>query len=164
MQANLSSIGILFFVTGCYAAYNLLIKVSGAQVSETATTTVLATICLQIAALSVSLVFMCVLMARGGHLFQLGASAYVWAAVAGVCIGMAEIGYFYLFGGIGEVAPMAANIAIPAIVGGTIAVGLLFSVVFFNEPAGWNHWCGAGLIVLGVFMFFIGPGNSASAA
>jgi hypothetical protein len=47
--------------------------------------------------------------------------------LAGLCIGGAEIGYLYLFGGIGISKPMPANIAIPVIVSGTTAVPLTFS-------------------------------------
>ncbi len=164
MNAHLLSIGLLGFVTVCYAGYNLLVKVSGNHVPVTATTTVFATICLQVAALLVSLVFLSVLIYRGGHVFHLGARAYSWAALAGVCIGMAEIGYFYLFGGVGGLAPMAANIAIPAVVGGAIAAAMLFSVVLLKEPVGWNQWCGSGLIVLGVILFFITTDPVAKAA
>ena len=111
---------LLITVTVLYAGYNLFIKVSGSHVPEVATTTIAATICLQLAALAISLVFVSVLLVRGGHVMQLSLGAYGWAAVAGLCIGGAEIAYFYLFGGIGTVKPMAANVAIPAIAhGGT---------------------------------------------
>jgi hypothetical protein len=34
--------------------------------------------------------------------------------------GAAEIGYFYLFGGVVEIRPIAANVAIPIVVSGAI--------------------------------------------
>lgn len=155
MNSSIFSIGLLIFVMSCYAGYNVLVKVSGNQVPVTATTTIFATICLQVAALLVSLVFLCVLIYRGGHDFHLGLSAYSWAALAGICIGLAEIGYFYLFGGVAGLEPMAANIAIPVVVGGAIAVALFFSVFLLKEPVGWNQWCGSGFIILGIILFFV---------
>ena len=45
---------LLTAITALYAGYNLLVKVSSNHVPESATTTVLATICLQLAALAAS--------------------------------------------------------------------------------------------------------------
>ena len=54
----MAAAALLAAVTLLYAGYNLLIKLSGAHVPASATTTVLATLCLQIAALSTSLLFL----------------------------------------------------------------------------------------------------------
>ena len=101
---------LLLTATLLYAGYNLLIKVSGGHVPKTATTTVLGAICLQLAALATSLTFASWLyLFKGAQSFQLTTSAYLWAVAAGICIGGAEIVYFYLFGGIGTSKPMAAS-------------------------------------------------------
>ena len=105
---------LLAAVTLLYAGYNLLIKLSGAHVPASATTTVLATVCLQLAALSTSVLFLGFLAAQGGHVFSLAPRVYFWAVLAGLCVGVAEIGYFYLFGGIGLDRPMRAGVAIPS--------------------------------------------------
>ena len=88
---------LLVTVTVLYAGYNILIKVSASHVPAAATSTITATICLQIAALMTSLVYMSVIMIRGGQVLQLSWGSYLWAAAAGLCIGGAEIAYFYLF-------------------------------------------------------------------
>ncbi len=95
---------LLIAITALYAGYNLLVKVSSTCVPESATSTVLATICLQLAALAASSTFVLVLLARGGQVLKLSPTAYAWAAGAGLCVGFAEIGYFYLFRGIGRTA------------------------------------------------------------
>ena len=82
------------------------------------------------------------------------ASLAMWAIAAGVCIGGAEIGYLYLFGGIGGTKPMPANIAIPAIVSGTIVVTLLVSYLVFRESIAWNQLLGAACIVIGIAFLF----------
>lgn len=150
MHSNFSSIGLLIAVTVLYAGYNLLVKVSGNQVPATATTTIMATICLQIAALAVSLIFLAILSIKGGHSFQLGRVTYLWAGMAGLCIGLAEIGYFYLFGNLSGSEPMAASKAIPVIVSGTILIALVFSILFLKEKAGLSQLFGCLLIVTGI--------------
>ena len=154
------SVLLLVAVTFCYAGYNVFVKVSGSQVPAAATTTVLATICLQIAALLVSLLFFMVLVVRGGHLFQLGGSTYLWASVAGICIGLAEIGYFYLFAGLYGTAPMPANVAIPVIVSGTIVIAMIFSYFTLRESVSWNQVLGSLLIVTGIVLFFVKTSSS----
>lgn len=147
-------IALLVAVTILYAGYNVLIKVSGAQVPDAATTTILATICLQVAALLTSTLFFGLLTLRGGQVFSLSAGSYIWAVLAGICIGGAEIGYLYLFGGVGLLKPMAASVAIPTIVSGTIVMALLFSVLVLGESVAWNQVLGSLLIILGIATIF----------
>lgn len=154
MHSTISSIGLLLSVTVLYAGYNLLVKVSGNHVLSTATTTVMATICLQLAALLVSVIFLGLLAIKGGHSFQLGSATYLWAGLAGLCIGLAEIGYFYLFGNLSGDKPMDASTAIPVIVSGTIVIAMLFSVLILNEKIGWNQILGCLLIVCGIAVSF----------
>ena len=145
---------LLFSVTVFYAGYNLLIKMSGSFVPETATTTIVATLCLQTAALSISLAFCAILYANGGHDFRLPAGAIFWAVLAGIAIGAAEIGYFYLFGGIGTIRPMSASVAIPIVVSGTIVIGMLAAWLVFDEAMGARQIFGAGCILLGTIVLF----------
>ncbi len=146
---------LLAAVTALYAGYNLFIKLSGGQVPAEATTTIMAAFCVQIAALSTSALFFSVLTLRGGHVFALSMGSYFWAAVAGVCIGSAEIGYLYLFGGVGLSKPMAASVAIPTIVSGTIVISMLFSYFVLKEAIALNQIFGSLLIVFGIILFFV---------
>jgi drug/metabolite transporter (DMT)-like permease len=153
-------IALLVAVTIFYAGYNVLIKISGTYVPAVATTTILATISLQLAALATSALFLGVLVLRGGQVLFLSPASYLWAVLAGLCIGCAEIGYFYLFGGVGVVRPMAASVAIPTIVGGTVVIALLFSAVVLGEEITWHQIVGGILIVLGIAtVFFRSPGS-----
>jgi drug/metabolite transporter (DMT)-like permease len=147
-------IALLAAVTILYAGYNLLIKVSGTYVPAAATTTILATISVQLAALLTSALFLGVLALRGGQVFALSPGSYFWAVLAGLCIGSAEIGYFYLFGGVGLARPMAAAVAIPTIVSGTVVIALLFSALVLGEKIAWNQIAGGTLIVLGIATVF----------
>ena len=144
---------LLFTVTLLYAGYNLLIKVSGTQVPAEATSTVLAAICLQLAALTTSITFaLSLVVLKGGQHLLLSTASYLWAAAAGLCIGGAEIAYFYLFAGVGGAKPMAASVAIPTIVSGTIVITLLVSQLILRETLSWNQWVGSVCIVLGIVL------------
>ena len=149
------AIALLITVTVLYAGYNLFVKLAGEHVPSDATTTVLATVCIQIAALLTSSVVLGLLALKGGQVFSLSTGSYLWAAVAGLCIGGAEIGYLYLFGGIGIDKPMAASVAIPTIVSGTIVITLIFSQVVLNETIAWNQILGSILIATGVVLLFL---------
>jgi drug/metabolite transporter (DMT)-like permease len=149
---------LLVTVTILYAGYNLFIKVSGSHVPADVTSTILATICLQLTALATSSAFAALLLARGGQNLYLPPITYFWAMAAGFCIGGAEIAYFYLFSGIGTAKPMAASLAIPIIVSGTIIITLFVAFLVFKEPLGWRNLLGSGCIIIGIFILFLRNG------
>ena len=140
---------LLLFVTIFYAGYNILVKVSGGHAGGIATTTILATISLQIAALCASLMFALFLFLRGDQIFSLPTASYGWAILAGVCIGGAEIGYFYLFSGLGSRQGMSASVAIPVVVCGTIVISTLVATFVFKEHLGLQQLSGVGLLIVG---------------
>ncbi|HSS63998.1 MAG TPA: EamA family transporter [Gammaproteobacteria bacterium] len=152
----MSTLLLVSVVTALYACYNLFIKVSSDYVPVNVTSTVLATICLQLAALTATLCFLSFLVARGGQILALSSRAYLWAAGAGLCIGVAEICYFYLFrGGEGREAA-AANVAIPIIVSGTIAITLIASYFLFREPLTPLQLGGTLLVISGMILIALG--------
>ena len=111
-------------------------------------------VCLQLAALAASVVFASGLVARGGHVLKLSPAAYGWAIAAGLCIGLAEIGYFYLFRGVGGAGPMNASVAVPVIVTGTVVLTLLLSSLVLNESLGTMQVAGTVVVVIGIAMIF----------
>ena len=145
---------LLTAITILYAGYNLLVKVSSLHVPAAATSTVLATICLQLAALAASATFAALLIARGGQVLTLSSAAYAWAAGAGLCIGLAEIGYFYLFRGVGGSGPVAASVAVPMIVTGTVVLTMLLSSLVLKESLGAMQIAGTVVVVIGIAMIF----------
>ncbi|MDE0305848.1 MAG: EamA family transporter [Albidovulum sp.] len=156
------SILLLATVTILYAGYNLFIKVSGETVPPGVSSTILATVALQISALATSAVFASILLLRGGAVLQLPAPTYLWAVVAGICIGGAEIAYFYLFGGIGSHASMEASRAIPVVVSGTIVITLVVSYFLFREAISIVQLFGTCLIVAGLAVLFLGNSSTAN--
>ena len=157
------SLVLLLGITVLYAGYNLLVKVSSGHMPAAATTPILATISLQVAALAVSAAFAIGLSMRGGNVLAISPPAFAWAVAAGLCIGAAEIGYFYLFRGVGGGEPMAANVAIPVVVSGAIVLALLVSWLVFREPFTWVRLAGAALVVAGVVTLFADSARAAPA-
>ncbi|KLN59724.1 hypothetical protein WH96_16305 [Kiloniella spongiae] len=152
---------ILAAVTVLYAGYNLFVKLSGSHVPIDATTTIMATVCIQLAALTTSGIFGLYLISRGDQVFALSSGSYFWAIAAGICIGGAEIGYLYLFGGIGLTKPMDASVVIPTIVSGTIVIALIFSFFVLNETISVTQVFGAGLVIGGIVLMFINSSTTA---
>ena len=140
---------LLCLVTIFYSAYNLLVKASSSNIHDVSLAPILATLSLQVGALSVSLVYFMYLLQKG-QVVGLPTKAYGWALVAGLCIGTAEVLYFYLFRGVAGEKPISASVAIPLIVGGTLLISVLVSRLLFNESINTGQWLGIGLAVIGL--------------
>lgn len=150
----MTGLTLLALTTLLYAGYNIFIKVSTGHIAHGTYSTITATICLQVAALAVSLMFLAVQKGQTSASLMLPARAYFWAAIAGLCIGAAEITYFYLFAGIGSSKPMQASVAIPVIVSGTIVISLFVGWLVLKEGIAWPQLFGTGLIAAGVVLLF----------
>ena len=50
---------------------------------------------------------------------------------------------------------MAASVAIPTIVSGTIVISMLFSYFILKETIAWNQMFGSLLIVFGIILLFV---------
>ena len=62
----------------------------------------------------------------------------------------------FLFGGIGFEKPMAASIAIPTIVSGTIIITMVASAFLLKESLSWSQLIGGACIILGIFILQLG--------
>ena len=147
---------LLVSVTLLYAGYNLFVKVSSGHVTEKVTSTVLAITCLQYTALLVSTLFAIHLPRKGGQVLALGPPAYGWAAAADLCIGAAEIGYFYLFGNFSAGKSIPASIVIPSVVFSTVIVALLASRFLFNEALSIVQIGSVVITITGIVMIYTG--------
>lgn len=150
------SIVLLVAVTFLYAGYNFFVKVAGGHVPAVNTSTVLATISLQLAALFASTSFLVFLSLRGGHTLSLNPRVYMWSIIAGLCIGAAEILYFYLFRNTGGREAMSANVAIPTIVTGTIIITMIASSTFLRESMNSMQAIGVTVVIIGILITYFG--------
>ncbi len=145
-------------ITLCYSGYNLLIKVSMSHAESTITSPILAAICLQFSALVVSVAYLLTMVKDSVSISDFPLGAYAWAVGAGICIGIAEILYFYLFRGFEGEAPIQASTAIPVVVGGTILITVLVSALLFRESISYSQWFGATMAFAGMVVLAFNPG------
>lgn len=80
---------------------------------------------------------------------------YLWAIGAGICIGIAEILYFYLFSGISGLPAMSASVVIPTVVAGTVVLALVASTVLFGERLNLYQLFGGLMITGGIVLLYI---------
>lgn len=146
---------LLVAVSVLYAGYNVLIKMAGNNIPKTASTPVLASLCLQVGALSVSFALLSGMAISGNFNMQLTRKAYIYAGLAGVFVGLGGYGYFHLFSGFGLFKPMEASVAIPVVVCSTIVISMIVSAIILKESIRWTQLIGAALILSGIVMLFI---------
>lgn len=148
---------VVGLVTLCYAAYNLLVKVSSGHAGSATTPPVLATITLQLSALTLSSIYLVYLLHKGQPV-AISPRAFPWAIAAGLCIGMAEVLYFVLFRGVAGEPVISASRAIPIIVGGTIAITVVVAGLALGERLSVIQWCGVGMTIAGMLVLSFGGG------
>jgi len=146
----MKSLLFVLLITLCYSGYNLLIKVSMSHSGSTVISPILATVCLQISALLVSIAYLLTTVRASVSISDLPFGAYAWAIGAGICIGIAEILYFYLFRGFEGETLIQASTAIPMVIGGTILITILVSVFLFRESLSNIQWLGVALAFAGM--------------
>ena len=149
---------LLVIVTVSYAGYNLFIKLSSSQ-NINNTNSIAATLSLQVFALVVTSIFSVYLFSKGERIFVLPSKAYLYAIFAGISIGFAEIGYFYLFNAANPNGPLNANTAIPVILGGTILITMIFSFYIFRESFNYQKILGTLFIIIGIYLVSIKNNN-----
>ena len=149
---------LLVIVTVSYAGYNLFIKLSSSQ-NINNTNSIAATLSLQVFALVVTSIFSVYLFSKGERIFVLPSKAYLYAIFAGISIGFAEIGYFYLFNASNPNGPLTANTAIPVILGGTILITMIFSFYIFRESYNYQKILGTLFIIIGIYLVLIKNNN-----
>jgi len=105
------------------------------------------------------LIFSVYLFSKGERIFVLPSKVYIYAIFAGISIGFAEIGYFYLFNASNPNGASNANTAIPVILGGTILVTMIFSFYIFEESLNYHKLLGTTFIIFGIYLVVITNNN-----
>lgn len=90
----------------------------------------------------------------GENIFVLPSKTYLYAVFGGISIGIAEIGYFYLFNASNTDGALNANTAIPIILGGTILVTMIFSFYILKESFNYHKIIGTIFIIIGIYLIF----------
>ena len=95
------------------------------------------------------------LYSKDARIFVLTSKAYLYAIIAGISIGIAEIGYFVLFNPTNPNGALNANVAIPVVLGGTILITMFLSFNYFKETYNFHKIIGAIFIIIGIYLILI---------
>ena len=76
--------------------------------------------------------------------------------MAGLCIGAAEIGYFYLFGNFTAGKSLSASVVIPTVVCGTVIIAVIASQFLFKESISGIQIAGAIVAMIGIVIIYTG--------
>lgn len=126
-----------------YGLYNVLIKLSSATLHPVA-----GAIGLQIGAVVCPVIaYLCLRSGGAQHPFTLAVSGFKFAILAGVFVGLAELMTFLVFA-----RGIAGTVAIPAIIGGSVAAGVFFSMILFRESLGPRDFAAVALIIAGIVL------------
>jgi transporter family protein len=122
-----------------FGLYNFFIKLSAGHIHQ-----ILGAVLLQAVALLLGSIALLYLKWRGIP-FDASSKGVLFAVLAGVFVGLAEITSFYVFS-----KGINASVGIPIIVGGTVLVGTLLGIVFLKESLSLLQYVGIALILAGV--------------
>lgn len=124
-----------------FGTYNIFLKVSSQHINE-----ILGLIILQAVALLVGL-FLFILVKFSGQSIEITNKGFIYAALAGLFVGLAELTSFYVFS-----RGTMANVGIPIVIGGSVLIATLLSVFFLKEGITYAHYLGILFVILGIFL------------
>lgn len=138
--------GIIFILVALifYALYNFFIKVSSGNIHQ-----VVGAVILQITAALFGGLILLYLKLTNKEL-MISQKGIIFAVLAGVCIGIAEITYFFVFS-----KGVSASVAIPIVMGGTVLVGSLLGIFFLKEAINLWHVLASLLIIVGIGLMYL---------
>jgi bacterial/archaeal transporter family protein len=127
-----------------YTLYNFFIKVSSGNIHQ-----VVGAVILQVTAAIFGGLILLYLKLTNKELL-ITQKGVMFAILAGVAIGAAEITYFLVFS-----KGVSASVAIPVVWGGVILLGSILGIIFLNESfTMWKAFASV-LIIAGISIFFL---------
>lgn len=137
MQWILLAVLTAFF----FGAYNIFIKLSSGHINQ-----IVGAVILQVVAALLGGAILLVIKFTDSPM-QVSQKGILYAILAGVFVGLAEITSFYVFS-----KGVPASLGIPVIIGGSVVVGALLGVIFLKENLDWRQLMGVVLVVTGVIL------------
>jgi transporter family protein len=128
-----------------FGLYNVFIKLGSGRIDQ-----VLGAVILQLVAAAFGGGY-ALLLRLGGRELPVSNTGLLFAALAGVAVGLAEILTFVVFA---RGAP--ASLGSPIIMGGSVLVAALIGVVALRESLHWPQIAGIGLVVAGIALLSAG--------
>lgn len=122
-----------------YGAYNIFIKISSGYINQ-----IVGAVILQVVAALLGAMILLVMKINNVPL-EISQKGIIFAVLAGVFVGLAEITSFYVFS-----KGISASAGIPVIIGGSILIGALLGIIFLKETMNLIHYLGITFIIIGV--------------
>ena len=85
----------------------------------------------------------------------MSSKAYLYAIIAGISIGIAEIGYFVLFNPTNPNGALNANLTIPVVLGGTKLITMFLSFYYFKDSYNFHKIIGTLFIIICIYLILI---------
>ncbi len=135
---------LIIMVLLFYALYNFFISLSSGDIHQ-----VVGALILQItAAIFGGLVLLYLKLTKTELLVS--KKGILFAVLAGICIGVAEISYFFVYS-----KGISASVAIPMVMGGTVLVGSILGFIFLKESITLWHVLASILIIAGISIMYL---------
>lgn len=136
---------ILIFLTAIFfGVYNFFIKVSAGNINQ-----IVGAVILQVVATLMGGAVLIYLKLINTPL-HLSSKGILFAILAGIFVGLAEITSFYVFS-----KGISASVGIPIIVGGSVLVGALLGIVFLKESLNLIQYLAMAMIIAGITLLFV---------
>lgn len=127
------------FTALLYGAYNFSIKLASGSIHQ-----ILGAVILQVVAAAIGGSILLMLKIANQPL-EATPKGVLWATIAGVAVGLAEISSFYVFS-----KGLSATVGTPLIIGGSVVAGFALGWIILKEPVSIIQIGGLLLIVLGI--------------
>jgi len=127
---------VLFF-----SLYNFFIKVASGSINQ-----VVGAVILQIVAALIGGIVL-IYMKFSGRDLVISQKGVIFAILAGIAVGLAEITYFFVYS-----KGVQASVAIPLVMGGTVLVGSILGFVFLKETFNLWHVLASVMIIISIFL------------
>lgn len=124
-----------------YGAYNFFIKISSGYINQIA-----GAVILQLVALLIGTGILLFLKLTNS-VIEISNKGVLYAVLAGVFVGLAEIISFIVFS-----KGVSVSTGLPIIIGGSIVIGSILGIVFLKESLTPLHILAIALIVLGIII------------
>ncbi|MFH1298370.1 MAG: EamA family transporter [Patescibacteria group bacterium] len=122
-----------------YGLYNVFIKIASGHIHE-----IVGAVILQVVAALLGGVILIVLRFMD-HPLDISSKGVLFAVLAGIFVGLAEITSFYLFS-----KGVAASVGVPVIIGGSVVIAAAVGLLFLKETLLPLHYLAVVMIVAGV--------------
>lgn len=132
-----------------FSFYNVFIKIASGSIHQ-----ILGAVILQTVAGLTGVIILIFLKFNNNTSFFITKKGFVYSAIAGLMVGLAEITSYYVYS-----KNVNASVGIPIIIGGTILFGAIISWIYLKEEINFRQIIAISFILIGVFLLTANEAN-----